>query len=106
MTLIACPECRKEISSQARSCPQCGHPIARAVDEAKPRPGGRNRSGLWGFLTSAVPRGLMVMVTVFVVAGVGGRLVGKLVTAQRLKAVERQAKEAAGRAAEAAERHR
>ena len=27
MTLIGCPECRKQISDQAASCPQCGHPM-------------------------------------------------------------------------------
>ncbi len=27
MTLITCPECNKEISSVAQSCPECGHPI-------------------------------------------------------------------------------
>lgn len=28
MPLIACPACGKQISSQAPSCPHCGHPIA------------------------------------------------------------------------------
>ena len=28
MALINCAECRKEISSEAQACPQCGHPIA------------------------------------------------------------------------------
>ncbi len=27
MSLIPCPECRKEISSAATSCPSCGHPM-------------------------------------------------------------------------------
>ena len=27
MALIKCPECGKEISSQARSCPHCGNPM-------------------------------------------------------------------------------
>src|SRR5262245_49747539 len=27
MTLIPCPECHKEISDQAFSCPQCGKPM-------------------------------------------------------------------------------
>jgi len=25
MSLVACPECQKEISQYARWCPQCGH---------------------------------------------------------------------------------
>ena len=28
MALINCPECGKEVSSVAMSCPSCGHPIA------------------------------------------------------------------------------
>lgn len=28
MALIKCPECGKEVSSTAKSCPNCGHPIA------------------------------------------------------------------------------
>ena len=28
MSLINCPECEKEISDKARSCPSCGYPIA------------------------------------------------------------------------------
>lgn len=28
MALIKCPECDKEVSSKASSCPSCGHPIA------------------------------------------------------------------------------
>lgn len=27
MTLIPCPECGRSISDQARSCPNCGHPL-------------------------------------------------------------------------------
>ncbi|MEK6282522.1 MAG: zinc ribbon domain-containing protein [Acidobacteriota bacterium] len=27
MPLIACPECKKLISDEARRCPNCGHPI-------------------------------------------------------------------------------
>lgn len=29
MALITCPECRKEISDQASSCPNCGAPVAK-----------------------------------------------------------------------------
>lgn len=27
MALIECPECGKEVSDQAKNCPNCGHPI-------------------------------------------------------------------------------
>lgn len=30
MALIKCPECGKEISDQAQSCPNCGYPINNA----------------------------------------------------------------------------
>lgn len=32
VALINCPECSKQVSSQAPSCPNCGAPIASAVD--------------------------------------------------------------------------
>lgn len=48
MPLVSCPECGKEVSSQAASCPQCGHPIAA---ESGPfgsrRPGVTVRPGFW-----------------------------------------------------------
>lgn len=31
MALINCPECKRETSDQARSCPQCGYPIKQGV---------------------------------------------------------------------------
>lgn len=30
MALIACPECRRQVSDKAAACPNCGHPIAAA----------------------------------------------------------------------------
>jgi len=32
MSLIHCPECNREISSSAATCPGCGTPIAAAAD--------------------------------------------------------------------------
>lgn len=40
MALIACPECRAEVSDVAAACPQCGYPITPAEEpppESKPR---------------------------------------------------------------------
>lgn len=38
MTLIACPECKKEMSEQAAACPHCGHPsAARPVATRAPK---------------------------------------------------------------------
>ena len=34
MALIACPECARQISTEAKTCPGCGYPVAeRRVDE-------------------------------------------------------------------------
>lgn len=35
MALIKCPDCGKEISSRAKSCPNCGCPIAEANSEGE-----------------------------------------------------------------------
>lgn len=35
MALIKCPECQKEISEQATSCPNCGCPISPVKVEQK-----------------------------------------------------------------------
>ena len=32
MVLIICPECNKEISNKAESCPHCGYPIEKKLD--------------------------------------------------------------------------
>jgi zinc ribbon protein len=36
MALISCPECGKEVSDQAPTCPNCGAPIARPVPPPPP----------------------------------------------------------------------
>lgn len=36
MALIKCPECGKEISDKAASCPNCGCPIKKASDQVQP----------------------------------------------------------------------
>ena len=35
MALIKCPECGKEVSSGAESCPNCGHPISKKGKKKK-----------------------------------------------------------------------
>lgn len=37
MALTQCPECGKEVSSEAESCPNCGHPI-RVASASKKKP--------------------------------------------------------------------
>ena len=35
MALINCPECKKEISDKAASCPNCGNPIENNTESVK-----------------------------------------------------------------------
>lgn len=42
MALIKCPECEKEVSDKASSCPHCGNPISETHMVHT------NRYGLWG----------------------------------------------------------
>lgn len=35
MALIECPECRREISSEAISCPHCGYPLKKIRDASQ-----------------------------------------------------------------------
>jgi hypothetical protein len=52
MALIACPECQKEISDTAATCPHCGAP------KAKPN-GGRGHWVLWTIATVVAVLGFM-----------------------------------------------
>jgi hypothetical protein len=45
MPLIKCPACGKDVSTQATSCPNCGHPLAGGANKA------RSKSSLGGLLT-------------------------------------------------------
>lgn len=33
MALIQCPDCKRQVSSEAKTCPSCGYPIAERLDE-------------------------------------------------------------------------
>lgn len=43
MALIKCPECGKEVSDQAESCPNCGYPIFGKVNKYKENNGDENK---------------------------------------------------------------
>lgn len=45
MALIVCPECGKEVSSEAKACPACGYPLAERTGAASPLPGAQARAG-------------------------------------------------------------
>ena len=49
MALIKCAECDKEISSSAKACPQCGHPMAaiESKDQSAKVSGSSNKIGTW-----------------------------------------------------------
>lgn len=35
MALIKCPECRKDISDMASSCPSCGYELKKKITDSK-----------------------------------------------------------------------
>jgi predicted amidophosphoribosyltransferase len=43
MLLTQCPECKKDVSSQATTCPHCGFPLTANQDKTKQKP----ESALW-----------------------------------------------------------
>lgn len=40
MALKNCPECEKEVSSEAAACPHCGHPLKKQKKALVSRPAG------------------------------------------------------------------
>lgn len=62
MPLITCPDCNKEVSDQAKSCPNCGHPIAAITIEQT----GKQFKGLQLASVFAIIIGV-----IFIFAGIG-----------------------------------
>lgn len=61
MALIACPECGRQVSTQATACPGCGAPVAGAPPLAKPSASPPARSArIWLWIVG-VPVGLFVL---------------------------------------------
>ena len=52
MSLIKCPECGKEISTEAASCPHCGYPLHKEEGPSKsmgyPAPKSNEWTKEWG----------------------------------------------------------
>jgi hypothetical protein len=55
MALIECPECKKPVSSEARSCPVCGYPVAEKVGAAALEPGPEKNQGPQELLAEVRP---------------------------------------------------
>ncbi len=36
MTLIKCPECEQDVSSEANACPHCGYPLSPTAHDSRP----------------------------------------------------------------------
>jgi hypothetical protein len=52
MALIKCPACEKDVSTEAASCPNCGHPVASGGD--KPQKKSRHLGGVLALLLGLV----------------------------------------------------
>ncbi len=61
MALIQCPECTKEISSEALSCPHCGYPVKGPLNEERNIGGLTNQSRLINLSSSDNQRVLLLL---------------------------------------------
>lgn len=48
MALIRCPECGREVSSQAPACPSCGYPLQAQVPQPSDPRNALQSPQLWG----------------------------------------------------------
>jgi membrane protein YdbS with pleckstrin-like domain len=55
MALIDCPECGKQVSSEAHVCPSCGYPVAARLAEKRGAPGSALASGATRVLAEIHP---------------------------------------------------
>jgi len=63
MALIACPECKQQISDKAYACPGCGYPLSSA---AKRSVGWSGVAHTW--LTTSAIQGIIAFIALAVVA--------------------------------------
>lgn len=67
MAMINCPECGKEVSSEAATCPNCGHPIKQPQEE--PMKPGKSSSLKTGAIVNVIAGvGFMAMLAFFIFA--------------------------------------
>jgi len=91
--LIECPGCGNWVSQRATACPQCGHPLGKAVAEPDRQPA-RSGGGLWGFLTRPVGWvGTLALILVFIGGRYGLREWQKRDTERREREAREQAEE-------------
>jgi len=57
MALITCPECKKEVSDRAMSCPSCACPLERAMTSGAP---GKKWKGIQLVSLGAIFLGILV----------------------------------------------
>ena len=71
MALIKFPECNKDVSNEAISCPYCGYPIKKKLQEDKPIPKVIARRGDPGSIRGVCIFDLIIG-TIFFFGGIGG----------------------------------
>ncbi|MCH8013377.1 MAG: type II secretion system major pseudopilin GspG [Candidatus Dadabacteria bacterium] len=77
MALIKCPSCNKEISSEAVSCPSCGHPI---------KPQKQKNTSVFGVVVKVIIALFIIGLAIFVLFCVGIGYLGSNVNDQLEKA--------------------
>ena len=76
MALIECPECKQQVSSEAKSCPHCGYPLKQKVIEEKPKDDEKRKSFTVGYRCG--PGGIIAAVIIILIFGlfaIGGAIV-------------------------------
>ncbi|MCF6175496.1 MAG: zinc-ribbon domain-containing protein [Victivallaceae bacterium] len=73
MSLIDCPECQKEISEQAKSCPNCGYPIPvkKTKYELECERQSTRNAGINAFFGAAIGLLILLGVIIFVLIAIG-----------------------------------
>ena len=69
MALVNCPECKKEVSDQSRSCPGCGYPIANDSEAQAHRTNNATSSPTIGEKLEAAGKGMQgcgCLLTIFI----------------------------------------
>jgi predicted amidophosphoribosyltransferase len=68
MSLMTCPDCTKEISTDARACPHCGRPKDLTIDE-KIQQFGKGMGAVGKFLTALVTIPILIAIIVAMSGG-------------------------------------